>query len=158
MSQDPKTACAASAVSPETVHLVRGSWAGVQPNAGSAAVVFHARLFALDATLPSLLRGDTLEQGEKLMRMIDVAVELLDDRTGLVPALHDVGKRHAGYGMTTAHYTLVGTALIGTLHEMLGDAFDRRTRDAWTAVYRVIADTMCGVAQALAMPSLASSL
>ncbi|MEO8279392.1 MAG: globin family protein [Ideonella sp.] len=129
--------------------LVQRSWACVQPNARTAAVVFYARLFKLDTALPALFRGDMLEQGEKLMRMIDAAVRLLEDPSRLVQALQGLGERHAAYGVETMHYPLVGTALLGTLHETLGEAFDPPTRAAWTTVYQFIADTMTSAAQAL---------
>lgn len=129
-------------MNPDTIVLVQRSWHCVQPNAGSAATIFYARLFELDPTLESLFHGDMAAQGEKLMRMIGAAVSRLDDLAALVPVLQSLGQRHGGYGVRPAHYAVVGAALLGTLHEALGEAFDARTRSAWEAVYAVIADTM----------------
>jgi len=135
-------------MNPDTIVLVQRSWHCVQPNAGSAAAIFYARLFALDPALESLFRGDMVTQGEKLMRMIGTAVSRLDDLPALVPVLQSLGQRHGGYGVKPAHYAVVGAALLGTLHEALGEAFDTRTRSAWEAVYGLIADTMIAAAAA----------
>lgn len=135
-------------MNPDTIVLVQRSWHCVQPNAASAAAIFYARLFALDPALESLFHADMAAQGEKLMRMIGTAVSRLDDLPALVPVLQSLGQRHGGYGVTPAHYAVVGAALLGTLHEALGEAFDMRTRSAWQAVYGLIADTMITAAAA----------
>ena len=87
-------------------------------------------------------------QGEKLMRMIGTVVSRLDDLPALVPVLQSLGQRHGGYGVKPAHHAVVGAALVGTLHEALGEAFDARTRSAWEAIYGLIADTMIAAAAA----------
>lgn len=144
-------------MNPSTIVLVQRSWHCVQPNASRAAAIFYARLFALDPTLESLFRGDMAVQGEKLMRMIGTAVSRLDDQLVLVPVLQSLGQRHGGYGVTPSHYAVVGAALLGTLHEALGEAFDARTRTAWEEVYGLVADTMIAGAAAAAAAAASHS-
>jgi hemoglobin-like flavoprotein len=43
------------------------------------------------------------------------AVKGLDTLDQLVPAVRTLGQRHAGYGVTDAHYDTVGGALYGVL-------------------------------------------
>jgi methyl-accepting chemotaxis protein-1 (serine sensor receptor) len=81
-------------------------------------------------------------QGRKLMAMIATAVRSLDDPGRLEPLLRNLGRRHVGYGVRAEHYAAVGSALLWTLDRALGPAFTRETREAWTAVYGVIAETM----------------
>ena len=81
-------------------------------------------------------------QGTKLMQMIGAAVGLLDKPHVLLPTLRRLGARHAGYGVEARHYDTVGAALLRTLEQGLGSAFDDATRAAWTAMYGVVATTM----------------
>ena len=74
--------------------------------------------------------------------MIGVAVKGLDTLDELVPAVKNLGRRHAGYGVTDAHYETVGGALLWTLEKGLGPAFTPDVKSAWTTVYTVLATTM----------------
>jgi hemoglobin-like flavoprotein len=53
-----------------------------------------------------------------------------------------LGARHSGYGVSEAHYAIVGEALLWTLDRSLGEGFTPEVRSAWAKVYGVIAATM----------------
>ena len=127
------------------------SFAQVQPIAAAASDLFYARLFELDSSLKPLFRGDMNEQGHKLMMMLGVAVANLSKPEVVLPALHKLGERHAGYGVTDAHYATVGAALLWTLEQGLGDAFTVEVRLAWEAVYGLVAETMQDAARRAAV-------
>jgi len=129
-------------MTPQQTHLVRTSFALVEPIAAQAATMFYNNLFAADPPLRALFRGDIAAQGERLMTMIGAAVGLLDRPHALLPVLRSLGARHAGYGVRDTHYATVGTALIQTLEQGLGDAFTPDVRDAWIALYGVVSRTM----------------
>ena len=122
--------------------LVQTSWSQVEPIAETAATLFYAKLFELDPALKPLFTSDPKEQGKKLMTMIAFAVRGLDNLAALVPAVQTMGKRHTGYGVEDSHYATVGAALIWTLGQGLGPAFTDEVKEAWTAVYTILADTM----------------
>lgn len=131
------------------IDLVQATWAQVTPIAAQAGALFYDRLFALDPELRPLFKGDVAQQAGKLMTMINTAVAGLDGLDRLVPAVMDLGRRHVGYGVRDAHYDTVGAALLWTLEQGLGDAFTAEVKDAWAAVYGVLADVMKqGAAQA----------
>ncbi len=125
-----------------TTQLVKESFDLVEPIAPRAAELFYANLFALDPSLQSLFKSDMVVQGEKLMKMIGVAVSLLDKPQMLIPALQSLGRRHADYGVRDEHYDAVGSALISTLQQGTGVAFTPEVREAWIDVYGVISRTM----------------
>jgi hemoglobin-like flavoprotein len=91
-----------------TNELVRASWSQVEPIAPAAAALFYRHLFADAPELRALFRGDLQQQGDKLMRMLGWLVAHLDDMPALLPALADLGRRHAGYGVQASHYDRVG--------------------------------------------------
>ncbi|NKF23991.1 globin family protein [Solimonas marina] len=129
-------------MTPTQIALVQHSWTQVLPIRTQAAALFYGRLFELDPSLRALFRAPIAEQGEKLMDMIDVAVRGLDRIDALVPAVQALGARHVGYGVQPAHYATVGAALLWTLEQGLGPAFDAELRSAWTAVYGALAGAM----------------
>ncbi len=127
----------------EQIELVQESWEKVEPIAEQAADIFYTTLFEMDPELQTLFKdGDMQEQGAKLMEMIGAAVGLLDNLEKLVPIVQKLGVRHGGYGVKDSHYDTVGAALLQTLEAGLGSYFDNNIKEAWTAVYGVLASTM----------------
>lgn len=124
------------------ITLVQDSFRKVAPIADQAASLFYARLFELDPALRSLFHGDMADQGRKLMQMLGMAVGGLDRLDQLVPAVRQLGLRHAGYQVREEHYETVGEALLWTLGRGLGPAFTPEMQAAWAKVYWTLAETM----------------
>lgn len=132
---------------PHTTTLVRHSWRQVQPIAPSAAALFYENLFAADPSLRPLFKSDLGHQGQRLMQMIGAAVDKLDDLPTLLPVLESLAQRHVGYGVREEHYASVGSALLKTLAQGLGDEFTPPVRDAWAQTYGLIAKVMVAAVQ-----------
>ena len=129
-------------MSPDQIALVQTTWQKVLPIQNAAAGLFYGRLFELAPETRPLFRGDMAEQGKKLMAMINVAVSGLDKLDAILPAVQEMGRRHAGYGVQDAHYAQVGEALLWTLAEGLGTYFTPAVREAWVAAYGALAGAM----------------
>ena len=65
-------------MTPEKIALVRSSWQQVLPIKDTAAQLFYGQLFELDPSLRGMFKGDMVEQGRKLMAMINTVVNSLD--------------------------------------------------------------------------------
>lgn len=126
----------------EQINLVKASFAKIEPVAEEAGVLFYVKLFKIDPELRRLFKGKMNEQGYKLMQMIGFAVQGLDRIEELIPEVQALGERHAGYGVEDRHYETVGTALLWTLEKALDADFTDETKEAWTAVYNLLAQTM----------------
>lgn len=122
--------------------LVQASFEKVAPIAEAAANIFYTKLFELDPSLKPLFKGDIKSQGRKLMNMLGTAVKGLDDPKILMPAVHNLGKRHVGYGVKSEHYAIVGEALLSTLEIGLSDNWNSELRAAWISVYTVLSTEM----------------
>ena len=122
--------------------LVQNTWVMVVPIADKAAELFYGRLFELEPEYKAMFKNDMTEQGKKLMKTINIAVEALNDVDPLVPTLKQMGADHAGYGVKDRDYNVVGAALLWTLEQGLGDAFTDEVRNAWGAVYELLASVM----------------
>lgn len=123
-------------------YLVQSSFEKVAPIAETAAALFYGRLFELDPSLRAMFTTDLKEQGRKLMHMLTLAVRGLDRLDELVPAVQGLGRRHAHYGVQPEHYDTVASALLWTLDKGLGEAFTPEVKEAWVAVYTLLATTM----------------
>ena len=129
-------------MTPDQINLVKQSFRKLEPLAEEAAILFYARLFELDPSLRRLFKTDIRQQGLKLMEMLGLAVESLDRREGLVPELRSLGARHVAYGVADRDYETVGTALLWTLEKALSREFTAETKEAWAAVFSLLAETM----------------
>ena len=135
-------------MTPRQIELIQASWSAVEPMAYRAATLFYYELFELDPTLERLFRkADMAKQRKVLMQTLAVVVKNLDRLDTIVPAVEALGRRHAGYGVRTEHYETVGVALLWTLEQGLGDAFDEETREAWATAYGTLASVMIGAAE-----------
>ena len=135
------------------ITLVKDSFRLVLPMADQAAALFYARLFELDPALRALFRGDMAEQGRKLMAVIATAVASLERIEAILPAVRQLGSRHAAYGATEEHYATVGAALLWTLEKGLGPAFTPDVREAWTTTYSLLANVMIEAQREIAVTS-----
>lgn len=131
----------------EQILLIQKSFALVAANADRVANTFYNRLFALDRSLRQMFPVDLSEQKRKLMTTLGFAVGSLNKPDALIPALENLGRKHADYGVRDEHYETVGTALLETLRERLGEHFTPETEEAWAAMFTVVANTMQRAAQ-----------
>ncbi|HTO44397.1 MAG TPA: globin family protein [Burkholderiales bacterium] len=129
-------------MTPECIRIVQSTWVRLLPIKDLAAQLFYERLFETDPSLRALFRGDMREQREKVMQVIDAAVNGLSRLERITVAIQDLGRRHADYGVKDHHYDTVGAALLWMLDETLGAEFTPEAKRAWATVYDVLATTM----------------
>lgn len=129
-------------MTPEQVKLVQDSFAKVVPIAGTAADLFYDRLFTIAPEVRSLFPNDMAEQKKKLIQMLATAVTNLHQVETIIPAVENLGRRHAGYGVTAKHYEPVGAALLWTLEQGLGPDFTPPVKAAWAETYLTVSGLM----------------
>ena len=130
-------------MTPEQKRLVENTWKQMAASADAAAALFYCRLFEIDPTTRQLFRAtDMVAQRKKLVQTLSFAIGGLDDPDALVSKVEDLGRRHAGYGVTDAHYDSVGAALLWTLEQGLGQAWTPAVASAWTEVYGFLSGIM----------------
>ena len=62
--------------------------------------------------------------------------------TSIAPFLADLGARHARYGVGAEHYPLVGAALLETMAEVAGAAWQPAFTTEWARAYQLVAQIM----------------
>jgi nitric oxide dioxygenase len=135
-------------VTPTEKQLIRSTWAAVEPIQDVASDLFYTRLFELDPRLAALFaETDMRRQGRMLMQTLAIVVKSLDDLSVVVPAVKALGRRHVGYGVRPEDYATVGSALLWTLQQGLGDAFTPGVRTAWAGAYGIVSSVMIAAAE-----------
>ena len=142
-------------MTPQQISLVKRTWALAEPLGDTVTVLFYGRLFELNPGLRRLFRKDMQEQGRSLRTMLSVVVNGLANPEKLNDMLVASGRRHVMYGVKDQDYDTVRDALLWTLAQGLREIFTAEARDAWIAVYTLMADTMKAAAAEAAVPQTA---
>ena len=119
------------------------------PRGEELVEVFYRNLFeAAPEVQPLFANTDMKRQRAMLLAALVLLRNSLRDLDALVPKLQAMGARHAGYGVTAEMYPLVGQALLASMAELAGDAWNTGLADAWTEAYGVVASAMLDGADA----------
>ncbi|XP_054758842.2 uncharacterized protein LOC129264905 [Lytechinus pictus] len=146
----------AGGLTTEQKNLIKGSWRIVAPEKAKCGAILFAklvtdhpnigRLFPFggrNQSYQSLLMDDKLKaQGLLVMQTIGDAIRVLDNPDKLLPVLSELGKRHVSYGVTKSDFAPIGTALMNTLKETLGNSFNDNTKNAWLIFWQLIEETI----------------
>ena len=133
-------------MTPRQIELVQSTWAMVVPIVETAADLFYGHLFEMDPSLRAIFPEDMKEQKKKLMAMLGTAVNGLKNLESIIPAVVASGERHVDYKVTPVMYDTVGAALLKTLEQGLGDAWNDEVKEAWTVTYTTLAKVMIDAA------------
>jgi hemoglobin-like flavoprotein len=137
----------------QKVAIVR-SWRLVVPISETAAELFYKRLFELDPATRDLFPQDMSSQRRKLMQTLHFVVKALDwpdsawaedvdPQEDLFLVVLALGRRHRQlYRVQDQQYEVVGSALLWTLDQGLGEAFTPEVQAAWAKVYTLLATLM----------------
>lgn len=131
----------------ETIRLVQESFRQVAPIADKVGATFYARLFETHPTLRPLFAEDVRPQAEKFMEMLSMIIDSLQEFYTILLTVDDLARRHKGYGVVEADYTVMGDTLMWALEQTLCDAFTPQVKRAWLKVYEALASVMLAAAK-----------
>jgi hemoglobin-like flavoprotein len=124
------------------IKLVEDSWDFIITNTSEAGAIFYGRLFEQSPHLRSLFKEDIKSQEKKLLGLITFAVGGLNNLDKIVAEVQALGTRHKGYGVKDEYYNDVAAALLWTLEQALGSQWNNEVKEAWTAVYLLLAGVL----------------
>lgn len=98
----------------------------------------------IDPTSTDLLNSKRFKMHAAYMiEMLDTALQMLGpDIELLTEILSELGTKHVRYGVKPEMFQTMGECLMVTLEQVLGDAFDSATREAWLETYAEISQDM----------------
>ena len=141
---------------PDPILLVQSSFHQIATRLIAFGNRFYAILFERNPELRLLFANDINLQTRMLTSMLSSLVKGLNRTPEIAGGLRALGRRHDGYQTTFADYEKVGTALLLTLEEFLGDDFTADVREAWIAVYGTISAIMIEGAEGRCAAGVAS--
>ncbi|MBB5154464.1 NAD(P)H-flavin reductase [Saccharopolyspora phatthalungensis] len=130
------------------VRLIRESFAVVEPHTDDVARFFYGMLFSLSPATRELFAVNMEVQRSRLLRALVHVIQMVDKPDELLPFLHQLGRDHRKFGVVTAHYEAVGTALLAAIKRYAGDAWTDSVERAWAEAYTVMASAMTEAAAA----------
>lgn len=135
-------------------NALRRSWRLLEPLGETVSDLFYRRLFETRPDLRALFPQDMAAQKRKFLVMLVFIVKSLDwpiedwaaevePESDLFLVILALGRRYSHlYQVTPDHYGPVGEALVWTLEQGLGQAFEGTTKAAWIQVYTFLATAM----------------
>ena len=125
------------------VELLENSFEAVKPQADEFVNSFYENLFTANPEAKPLFDTTNMaEQKKKLLNSLVLVVENLRQPDVLDKALRGLGARHVKYGALPEHYPLVGSALLTTFEQYLGDKWTSNVKQAWVDAYGAISEIM----------------
>src|SRR5260221_13126482 len=119
--------------------IVRQTWKQLVPIADTSATLFYQRLFEIDPSTRPLFSGtDMPEQRRKLMQVIGLAVNGLDQSTESLQSVAQLGARPLNYGVTDKHYESVGQTLLWAFGQGIGETFNTKVKEALDTRYGLV--------------------
>ena len=128
-------------MTPEQKALVL-STADVAFASGRFADHFYERLFTLAPETRALFSDDITSLKFKFMNTLTSIVGAIERPDMFGSILMHLGRQHHRFGVRRVHYGPVGEALLGTVHQILGDRLTPPVQEAWAALYDEIAARM----------------
>ena len=126
--------------------LIRTSWSQVSSNSDLVAHRFYSILFSKHPDTKPLFKSDMQGQGQKLVETLSFIVDQLEDTDILLPAAHDLAKRHVAYSVMAEDYDAVGATLIETFETILGSQLTNDMKQAWLETYSALCTEMFAAA------------
>lgn len=108
---------------------------------------FYRRMFANRPELRNLFNQTHQASGtqpETLAKAVYAYAANIDNLGALSAAVGRIANKHASLNIRPEHYPIVGENLLASVVEVLGDAVDEATLDAWRAAYAQLAQIMIG--------------
>jgi hemoglobin-like flavoprotein len=103
---------------------------------------FYARLFVAAPAVRALFPHDLARQKRKLLEALVLLRGSLRTLDAVVPALRQLGARHARYGARAEHYPVVGAALIASMRAVAGPGWREEYDVAWERAISTVASAM----------------
>ena len=124
------------------ISLVQASFKRIELVPELTADLFHRRLFLVAPSLQVHFDRDPEQRARAFLVLLRAVVEGLDRLDRLLPRLTSLARAYARRGITDHDYDAVGTALLWTVQQVLGDAHAHALATAWSETYDLLSGVM----------------
>jgi hemoglobin-like flavoprotein len=127
-------------MTPRQIRLVEQTLAAVDIDDLTAD--FYRRAFATDPTLADMFTSDPTVQRTRFAAELAEIVCSIRSLDTFAASARSLGISHRDYGVSAAHYRLMGNALVAALAATLGSRWTDEVEEAWSLAYNLTAETM----------------
>ena len=117
----------------EEAAAVKAAFARLIPQSDALAESVYRNLFAQAPYARSLFAPSMDEQYYKLIQMLGLMVEVVDDPERFAAECRASGERHRMYGARPAHYEVLAEALVAALREVASPSPEEEA--LWVRLY-----------------------
>ncbi|MGG1946237.1 NO-inducible flavohemoprotein [Trinickia sp. NRRL B-1857] len=136
-----------SALTPDQISRVKATAPVFAEHGATITKHFYRRMFANRPELRNLFNQTHQESGSQadvLAHAVYAYAANIDNLGALGSAVGRITHKHASLNIRPEHYPIVGENLLASVVEVLGDAVDEATLEAWRAAYAQLAQIMIG--------------
>lgn len=138
-------------LSPETIAIVKSTAPALQQHGVAITTRMYERLF-VDPEMKALFDQAAQDSGEQPKRLAGAILAFsrnVDNLDAMQGAVERICARHVETRIKPEHYPIVAEALLPAIKDVLGEAIDERTLQAWGEAYWMLADAMIAREQQL---------
>jgi len=127
-------------MTPSQITLVEQTLASLDID--ELTVDFYRRAFERDPSLTTMFTTDPVVQRARFAAELGEIVHSIRSLDAFEDSVRALGVRHRSYGVSAAHYSLMGSALLASLEAALGTRWSADVSEAWALAYNLTAETM----------------
>jgi len=129
-------------LSQSTINTVKATSGVVSQHAETITTKMYEILFSQHPELKELFKDADPDQHKKLASAVGAYAANIDNLDVLSKAVEKMAQSHVRTNVKPEHYPMVGTAILGAIKEVLGDAATEDILDAWKEAYFFLADIL----------------
>lgn len=132
----------------KTIEIIKSTVPALKAHGLEITTTFYKNMFKNNPEVKPLFNMDRQSSGEQpkaLAMTVLAAAENIDNLSALLPAVKKIGEKHCDRLIKEEHYPIVGSNLLISIKEVLGDAATDEVIDAWGKAYGVIAKVFIDV-------------
>lgn len=126
----------------EEIELVRNTWISILAHKEEAGDMFYNTLFELSPEIRNLFNTDIRSQSQKLISSVTLIVTKLNTLDNIGQEVKFLVERHVNYQVKPYYFEAFGKAFITMLAHVLDDVWTPEIANAWSKVFKLIADAM----------------
>lgn len=132
----------------KTIDIIKSTVPVLKEHGLEITTTFYKNMFINNPEVKPLFNMDKQNSGEqpKALAMTILAVaQNIDNLQAILPVVKKIGEVHCDRQITEGHYPIVGSNLLASIKEVLGDAATDEVIEAWGKAYGVIAQIFIDV-------------